>query len=392
MFWKRNAKEDTPKIGLILSGGGARAAYQVGVLKAVAELVPKDAPNPFPIICGTSAGAINAAALAIYSAQFREAVWRMVHVWGNFHVEQVFKSDFSGLSYSALRWIFSLLRGGSNQYTPVSLLDREPLTHLLNHYLPFNSIQKSIDDGYLHSLCITASNFVNGHSVAFYQGIESIAPWVRANRVGIPAQIGIDHLMASSAIPFLFAPQEIDGDYYGDGTMRQNAPTSPALHLGADKLLVVGVKHEDSENSKNRKITGYPSLGQIAGHVLDSIFLDNVSTDLERLERINKTFSQIPDRHIPDDSATIRKVDILSISPSKDLYTVAAKHYHYMPGSVRLFMRGLGTSNQNGSNLISYLLFEKAYCRELIALGYSDTLERREEIIQFLDIEDLNKK
>jgi len=392
MFWKRNAKDDAPKIGLILSGGGARAAYQVGVLKAVAELVPKDAANPFPIICGTSAGAINAAALAIYSAQFREAVWRMVHVWGNFHVGQVFKSDFSGLSCSALRWMFSLLRGGSNKNTPVSLLNREPLTHLLNHYLPFNDIQKSIDDGYLHSLCITASNFVNGHSVAFYQGIESIEPWVRANRVGIPTQIGIDHLMASSAIPFLFAPQEIGGDYYGDGTMRQNAPTSPALHLGADKLFVIGVKHEDSDDFKKRKMTGYPSLGQIAGHVLDSIFLDNVSTDLERLEKINKTFRQIPDRHIPDDSATIRKVDILSIAPSKDLYTVAAKHYHYMPSSVRLFMRGLGTSNQNGSNLISYLLFEKAYCRELIALGYSDTLERREEIIPFLNIEEPNKK
>jgi len=386
MFWRRNTTEDTPKIGLILSGGGARAAYQVGVLKGIADLVPKDSSNPFPIICGTSAGAINAAALAIYSAQFREAVWRMFHVWGNFHVEQVFKSNFSGLSYSAARWLYALLRGGSSKNTPMSFLDREPLTHLLNHYLPFENIQKSIDDGYLHSLCITASNFVNGHSVAFYQGVDSIEPWERANRVGIATQIKLDHLMASSAIPFVFAPQKIDGDYYGDGTMRQNAPTSPALHLGADKLFVIGVKHEASENSPHRKMTSYPSVGEIAGHVLDSIFLDNVSTDLERLERINKTFSQIPDRHIPDDSATMRKVDLLFISPSKDLYTIAEKHYHYMPSSVRLFMRGLGTSRNKGSNLISYLLFEKAFCRELIALGYSDTLERREEILPFLEI------
>jgi len=387
MFWNRNTKPETNKTGLILSGGGARAAYQVGVLKGLADIMPKQSVNPFPIICGTSAGAINATALAIYAPQFREAVWRLIHVWGNFHVGQVFRSDFLGLSSSALHWLKALITAGGNKNKPFSLLNRAPLVDLLDHYLPFENIQNSIDEGHLHSLCISASNYSTGNTVAFYQGVDDIEPWERRNRIGVPAKIGIEHLMASSAIPFIFAAEQLGEDYYGDGTMRQNAPTSPALHMGADKLFVIGVKHETPESSPHKRINNYPSLGQIAGHVLDSIFLDNVSTDLERLERINKTFSQIPDRHIPDDSATMRKVDLCFISPSKDLYTIAEKHYNLMPGSVRLFLRGLGTSKQRGSNLISYLLFEKAYCRELISLGYGDTLERKEEILSFLDME-----
>jgi len=386
MFWNRHNKNESEKIGLILSGGGARAAYQVGVLKAIADLSPKDAPNPFPIICGTSAGAINATALGIFAAQFREAVWRLVHVWGNFHVDQVFRSDMIGLSSSALHWMGSIATGGIGKKKPVALLDRTPLTHLLSHYLPFEKIQDSIDNEYLHALCITASNYSTGNSESFYQGAEEIEPWIRANRLGIHSKICLDHLMASSAIPFIFAPERLNDDFYGDGTMRQNAPTSPALHLGADKLLIVGVKHEEPYSPLDKRMNTFPTIGQIAGHVLDSIFLDNVTMDLERLERINKTFSQIPDRHIPGDSATLRKVDILFISPSQDLYTIADKHYDLMPNSVRLFMRAFGSSKQHGSALMSYLLFEKSYCRELISLGYGDTMERKEEVKNFLNL------
>jgi len=383
MFWRKNTPENPEKIGLILSGGGARAAYQVGVLKAIADNLPKHSTNPFPVICGTSAGAINAAALAIYSAQFREAVWRLVHVWGNFHVDQVFKADFTGISGSMTRWLTSSIMSREDSTSPVALLDRTPLTELLDHYLPFEQIQQSIDAGSLHGLSITASNYSTGNSVAFYQGHESIEPWVRANRIGIQTKISQDHLMASSAIPLIFAPQRLTDDFYGDGSMRQNAPTSPALHMGADKLFVVGVKHEAPFTALDKRATGFPTLGEIAGHVLDSIFLDNVSMDLERLERINKTFSQIPDKHHPEDSVTMRKVDLLFISPSKDLYSIAEKHTDLMPRSVRLLMKGIGAS----TNLISYLLFEKAYCRELIALGYSDTMERKEEVLEFMGIE-----
>jgi len=384
MFWLNNAKDEPEKIGLILSGGGARAAYQVGVLKAIADSLPKHSTNPFPIISGTSAGALNATALAIYAEQFREAVWRLVHVWGNFHVDQVFRADFMGISGSMTQWMGTNILGlGRNAREPVALLDRAPLTELISHYLPFENIQRSIDNGYLHGLSVTASNYSTGNSVAFYQGHESIEPWVRANRIGVPTRINQDHLMASSAIPIIFAPQKVGDNYYGDGTMRQRAPTSPALHMGANKLFVIGVKHEAPYSTLVNRTKDYPTLGQIAGHILDSIFLDNVSMDLERLERINKTFSQIPERHIPDDSVTMKKVELLSISPSKDLYGIAERHTDLMPRSVRLLMKSMGAS----TNLISYLLFEKAFCRELIALGYSDTMERKEEVLKFMNIE-----
>jgi len=388
MFWRKQSNSESEKTGLILSGGGARAAYQVGVLKAIADLIPKHSSNPFPIICGTSAGAINAAAIAIYTNQFREAVWRLVHVWGNFHVDQVFKSDFTGLGGSMTRWMTANILNRDNKENPAALLDRTPLIGLLDHYLPFDQIQNSIDAGQLHGLSITASNYSTGNSVAFYQGHESIKPWVRANRIGIPAIITQNHLMASSAIPLIFAPQKLDDDFYGDGSMRQNAPTSPALHMGADKLLVIGVKHEVPFTPLEKRATTYPTLGEIAGHVLDSIFLDSVTMDLERLERINKTFSQIPDKHHPENSVTMRKIDILFISPSKDLYSIAEKHADLMPRSIRLLMKGVGAS----TNLISYLLFEKAYCRELIALGYADTMERKDEVLAFLNVETSDQK
>lgn len=382
MFWQSNSKDEPDKIGLILSGGGARAAYQVGVLKAIADTLPKHSPNPFPVICGTSAGAINAAALAVYAPQFREAIWRLVHVWGNFHVDQVFKADFRGMSSSMTQWMSANILGRSTE-EPVALLDREPLTQLLSHYLPYEQIQSSIDSGALHGLSITASNYATGNSVAFYQGHESIKPWVRANHMGSPATIDQSHLMASSAIPLIFAPHKLGDDYYGDGSMRQTAPTSPALHMGANKLFIIGVKHDAPFSPLKKRTSDYPTLGQIAGHVLDSIFLDNITMDLERLERVNNTLSQIPDRHIPDGSATIKKVDLLFISPSQDLRDIAERHANLMPRSVRLFLKSMGASTA----LASYLLFEKAYCRELISLGYSDTMERKEEVLNFLNIE-----
>lgn len=384
MFWKKPDKAEQPKIGLMLSGGGARAAYQVGVLKALADILPKDSTNPFPIICGTSAGAINAAALGIYAAQFREAIWRLVHVWGNFHVDHVFRSDMSGLTSSALHWMAAISIGGLGKYNPVSLLDREPLEALLAHYLPFDKVQDSIDNELLDALCITASSYSTGHSVSFFQGREALLPWVRANRIGVRSQIGVEHLLASSAIPFVFAAERIGDDFYGDGTMRQNAPTSPALHLGADKLFIIGNKHDAPTSELQKRIDRNPSLGQIAGHVLDSIFLDNVSMDVERIERINRNLSQIPEKHLPENSVTMRKVEIIYISPSRDLYSIAQKHFNLMPKSVRIFLRGLGTSRKRSSNLISYLLFEKEYCRELIALGYGDTIERKDEVMNFM--------
>lgn len=387
MFWKRAESIAEGKTALILSGGGARAAYQVGVLKALADILPKETNNPFPILCGTSAGAINAAALAIYSAQFREAISRLVYVWGNFHVNQVFTSSFGGLSASFSHWMLAMMAGGIGKYNPAALLERGPLEHLLKHYLPFERVQESIDSGRIHALAITASSYNSGHSVAFFQGHESIQAWNRTRRVGRRCQLDIRHLMASSAIPIVFAPENIDGEFFGDGTMRQTAPLSAALHLGADKIMVIGVKHAETEEAV-KSLDIRPSLGQITGHVLDSIFLDNIDMDVERLQRINRTMESIPDRHRPDPAeSTLRQVDVLSISPSQDLFRVAQKHAALMPLAMRFFLRGLGVSKQRGSNLLSYLLFEKAYCRDLISLGYGDAMERRAEILEFFNLE-----
>ena len=376
---------DKPKVGLILAGGGARAAYQVGVLKAVAEMLPPDCPNPFPILSGTSAGAINATTLAIYATRFHEGVRRLVHVWQNFHVDQVFRADAPGVLANGLRWFAAMMAAGLGRRNPHALLDRAPLRRLLYRTMPLARIQEAINAGALHALSITASGYGSGQSVSFFQGAPSLATWKRARRVGSAANITLDHLMASSAIPFVFAAVKINREYFGDGSMRQMAPISSALHLGADRVLVVGVRQEDSSAAARVEADEYPSIAQIAGHVLNSIFLDSLEADLERLQRINKTIRLIPAHHLRESGVTLRGVDVLVISPSEDLEKIAARHAHHLPRSIRFLLRGLGAFNRNGSNLISYLLFEKPYCRELINLGYQDAMRRKEEILRFLE-------
>jgi len=377
---------DKPKVGLILAGGGARAAYQVGVLKAVAEMLPPDCPNPFPILSGTSAGAINATTLAIYATRFHEGVRRLVHVWQNFHVDQVFRADAPGVLANGLRWFAAMMAAGLGRRNPHALLDRAPLRRLLYRTMPLARIQEAINAGALHALSITASGYGSGQSVSFFQGAPSLATWKRARRVGSAANITLDHLMASSAIPFVFAAVKINREYFGDGSMRQMAPISSALHLGADRVLVVGVRQEDSSAAARVEADEYPSIAQIAGHVLNSIFLDSLEADLERLQRINKTIRLIPAHHLRESGVTLRGVDVLVISPSEDLEKIAARHAHRLPRSIRFLLRGLGAFNRNGSNLVSYLLFEKPFCRELIDLGYKDAMHRKEEILRFLEM------
>ncbi len=389
MAWLRGKRqEQQSRVGLILAGGGARAAYQVGVLKAIARMRAPAAANPFPVLCGTSAGAINAAALAIYSADFQNAVSRLVSVWGNFTVDKVFRSDFRGIARSGAHWFTALMLGGMlGRYNPSSLFDRAPLQRLLSRYLPCEQIGAAIAAGHLHALSITASGYTSGQSVTFYQSADEIEPWDRAIRVGCPAKIGIEHLMASSAIPFLFEAVKINREYFGDGSMRQIAPISPALHLGASKLVVIGVRGSDDEGSERGKTSDYPSMAQIAGHALNSMFLDSMEVDLERLQRINRTLEMVPKKYIEGGVVSLKPVKTLVISPSRDISKIAQQHAHHLPRTVRYFLRGLGALNREGTSLLSYLLFEKAFCRELIALGYSDTIKRRDEIMAFLDAE-----
>jgi NTE family protein len=379
-----NLATRNPKTALVLTGGGARAAYQVGVLKAVCRQMPADVGNPFPILCGTSAGAINAATLATYAMQFRMGVRRLDRVWRNFRVNHVFQSDSISITRSGARWLLAMMLGGFSRHTSAYMLDRKPLAALLDHYLPFDQIQAAIDSGALHALNVCASGYSSGESVNFFQGVETIKPWRRARRIGIKSRIELKHLMASSAIPFIFSAVPIHREYFGDGSMRQQAPISPALHLGAERVLVIGV-HKDIEPSPERtKELDYPSPAQIAGHILNSIFLDSLDADLERLTRINNTVRGIAPHKRQELGIQLREVETLVVSPSEDLGAIAQRHAHHLPRMLRFFLRGIGATSKSGSSLVSYLLFEKSYCQELIALGYADAMNKKEELASFL--------
>ena len=367
-----------------MTGGGARAAYQIGVLKAVAEMLPKGAPSPFKIICGTSAGAINAVSLATMADNYNHAVAQLLRVWGNFRVSQVFYSDIKSISHIALRWLLALGLGGLAKRRPLALLDRKPLRDLLLQRLDFDRIQQVIDSGILHAVCLTASGYTSGQSVTFYQGVESIVPWSRVRRCGSTCRLGIDHLMASSAIPFLFEAVKVNREYFGDGSMRQMAPLSAALHLGAERIMVIGNQRDD-EKVRERKLSNeYPSPAQIAGHILDSIFLDSMEADLERLERINKTVDVISSRHFRKREIPLRKVHAYVIAPSIDIGELAQEYVYELPRTLRYMLKGIGAMRKNGGGLTSYLLFEKGYCRHLIRLGYEDAMQDQERIAEFL--------
>ena len=379
------ANDKRPKAGLIMTGGGARAAYQVGVLRALSEILPEHVRTPFPIICGTSAGAINAAVLAVDAGDFRRGVRRLMTVWKNFHVHHVYRADPWGAFSNSARWVLAVLTGGLSSPRPVSLLDNSPLAALLGAHVDFSAIQRAIDTGDLSAFSITCSGYTSGQSVSFFQGEPGLQPWQRARRIGIPMPITLDHLLASSALPFIFPPKHINREYFGDGSMRQIAPVSPALHLGADRLLVIGVGRQLQQQQTDRvKVSTHPSLAQIAGHALNSIFLDSLEVDLERLQRINRTIEMIPGDVLARTNYPLHIVDFRVISPSEELEKIALMHSHELPRTIRALLYTVGAMRRSGANLLSYLLFEKSYCRALIQLGYKDSMERKDELLAFL--------
>lgn len=371
------------KTALILSGGGARAAYQAGVLQAISELVSNPTHNPFPIICGTSAGAINAATLACRADNFRAAVADLVEVWRQMHVSHVYRADPLGIATTGARWLSALALGWLTRHSPHSLLDNDPLRQLLTHSLDFRGIDRAIAAGSLHAVSISASGYSSGHSVSFFQAQAGVEPWNRSQRFGARTRLGVEHLMASSAIPFIFPAIKLNREWFGDGSMRQLAPISPAIHLGAEKILVIGAGRM-RENQERTKGENYPSLAQIAGHALSSIFLDGLAMDIERLQRINNTLAALPE---PSSAGlSLRPIETLVISPSERLDHLAARHAKRLPRSLKLLLSGIGAMNRSGGALTSYLLFEQPYTRALVDLGYADTMARKSEVVTFLDI------
>jgi NTE family protein len=374
--------------GLILTGGGARAAYQVGVLKAIAEFSPRRSHIPFQIVCGTSAGALNAATLAINAKNFSMGVQYLVNTWKNFHASQIYRTDVLGVFNNTALWFAGVMLRlvGINKLKQTSLLDNSPLIEFLEQILPCENIQENIDAGVLRALSITASGYGSGQSVTFYQGVKELAPWRRNGRMGVPTQIEIKHLLASASLPFLFKPTLINREYFGDGSMRQISPIGSALHLGATRILVIGVTAiEYVDQSQRSDIHEYPTLAQIAGHALNSIFLDHMEVDLERVKKINDLVAIMPAEM--RESTNLKHVEVMVISPSQPIDKIAERYAKELPWTIRLLLRLVGARHHSGVTLVSYLLSERKYCRALIDMGYQDALNRRDEIMKFLEVQ-----
>lgn len=378
-----------PVTGLILSGGGARAAYQVGVLAGIADLLPQGASNPFPVIVGTSAGAINAVTLASGALHFAEAIRRLTSFWQGFRSHQVLRSDWPGVVRQASRFVGHSLLGLGRQ-VPVALLDSSPLRGLLTEHLDLQGIGHAIEQHCLRAVAVTAFGYESGQAVTFYQGRGAIDPWLRHRRIGLPTRLTVEHLLASSAIPLLFAPVKLGHEYYGDGAVRQSAPISTALHLGANRILVVGVSGNPRGPSANvpaqRIYSGQPpSLAQIGGHLLNSTFIDSLEDDLELLQRLNHLSHLVPEQAQPR-RLGLAPVEVLVVAPSQPLDEIAARHRRELPAALRLFLRGPGATKTSGAGVLSYLLFEAGYCSELIELGRRDALAKRDELCGFLGL------
>lgn len=379
------------RMALVLMGGGARAAYQAGVLRALAQIAHDATPRvralPFSIICGTSAGAINAASIACRADDFMEAVEHLAQVWENFHAGQVFRADSLGMMATGSRWLAALSLGWALRRSPRSLFDCAPLADMLRAAIDLDRLERGFHSGVLHALSVTALSYSSGKHVTFYQSAEPILPWKRSQRVARHEKLTVDHLLASSAIPFLFpaVPLQLDGhqEYFGDGSMRQIAPLSPPIHLGASRILVIGAAHNQyGVDSSGEAAEGYPSLAQIGGQALASVFLDGLSADLERLQHINSVLRHVPPAERADSGW--RPIDVMVIAPSQRIEPIAARHVKQLPAAVRAILAPLGADQTRGAAFASYLLFEAEYTSELIALGEADTYAQRDKVEAWL--------
>tara|TARA_B100000586_G_scaffold228401_1_gene176586 strand:- start:379 stop:1506 length:1128 start_codon:yes stop_codon:yes gene_type:complete len=366
------------KVGLVLPGGGARGAYQIGVLKGINEILPDKVKNPFSVISGTSVGAINASVIASKADSFIDAVDLLNHIWGNFNTNQVYKTDTLTMFKSSLHWLLTIVSGGTLVKNPKSLLNNAPLRNLLSDNINLDNIRSNIDEDNLEAFAITAAGYSSRKSITFFQSNKKNINWEKFRRQGVESKIGTDHLMASVALPLIFPAVKIDNEFFGDGAMRHATPLSPAIRLGAEKLLII-----TTDNNKKNPDTDdrdHPSIGEIGGYMLDALFSSGLLSDLERLDRINQIIKHSSNGLISTESKQMKHLDYCIISPSKDINLIAEEHFNEIPYSIKLLLRGLGLRNQSRSELLSFLLFESSFTQELIKLGFQDAIEHKQHI------------
>ncbi|MCC6869875.1 MAG: patatin-like phospholipase family protein [Burkholderiales bacterium] len=367
---------------LVLPGGGARAAYQVGALRALARIHGGNGPLPFPVVCGTSAGALNAAAIAQHADDFRLGVARLVRWWRRIDIASIYRTDSRALWLHSAGFLAAVLMGTRPPRGVAALLDNAPLAGVIAREFEFARLRAHIDAGHLHALAIHATSYTTGTAVTFFEGAATLRGWQRLRRRGEPTRIGAEHLLASAAIPFLFAPERVADDYYMDGSVRQLAPLSAPLDLGARRLLIVAVDPFAGGWSHRPERVEYPSFAQAAGNALSAVFVDNLAVDVERVMQVNHLVDYLGPRA---EGAGAAHVDVLVLAPSHDLGELALRYVDRLPRTLRNLLRSLGSTRGAGADLISYLLFDQRFCRALAALGYRDTMARRASVIAFLD-------
>ena len=373
------------KTGLVLSGGGARGAYQVGVLKALAEATA--GPIPFPVITGVSVGAINAAVLAEGAENFSDAVHKLERLWRSMSCSSVFKADAIPLFSRLIHWSLALSLGWAGVKTPPSLLDATPLQQLLTREIDPSKICRNIERRHLDAFAVTASSYATGNSITFFQQLGPLTEWSRARRSGEKTDVVVDHILASAALPGVFQARRLGETWYGDGALRQTAPLSPAIHLGCDRLFLIAVRDgtPDEEFAPMPFANRYPSLGVLGGQLLDIVFNDNLDADLERLDRINATLdSMMPERRA---RTQLRPVHAHMVRPSDDVRKLAGEHLNDVPTAVKLLLGAIGGLRAPWV-LPSYLTFESGYVGALIDLGYKDGRADLDALLSFIDGKD----
>ncbi|CAM6053785.1 unnamed protein product [Sphagnum tenellum] len=403
------------KFGLVLTGGGARAAYQAGVIKgvteilgakvpsalpstlpaAVAEVNPEKPPNhskliepPFSILAGISAGAINTAFLASKAADFYGATQDLCKLWNELEIDLVLDTDFSTLGKIGARWLRDLSLGGVFGCSGANhLLETTPLKKFLEGYINFKEIKNNIHSKLIRGVALSVTNYKTGTAISYFDGHPSIEPWLRSSRIGLRTDLVLEHVLASASIPLLFAPVAIGHSFFGDGGIRMTSPLSPAIHLGADRILAIGIRYarpdsyvlEINQSQEMHSVT----LADISGVLLNAAFLDTLESDIERMERINQTLALMPEELKKKHPQKLRSIPVLAIRPSQDLGTLASEQFHLFPRMLRFLLKGIGASDRQGWDLLSYLAFDKTYTGCLLDLGYHDAYQMKDQILEF---------